>query len=45
MPTDLIVLAIAGLIGIGLSWLVLAYDHRQHMDRQHKALRSFYERD
>jgi hypothetical protein len=44
MPTDLILLAAIGAIGIGLGCLAVGWDRRRHLNRQHHALRSFYER-
>jgi hypothetical protein len=45
MPADLILLAIAFLIGLVLSAVVVRWDHRQLDQRRHRALRSFYERE
>ena len=43
--SDLIALAIIGAIGIVLSVVVVRWDRSRLTDRQHKALRSFYERE
>ena len=43
--TDLIALAIFGAMGIVLSVVSVCWDRRRQMHRQHRALRSFYERE
>jgi hypothetical protein len=45
MPADLIALAAFGAIGLVLSVVVVRWDRRQLVDRQHRALRSFYKRE
>jgi hypothetical protein len=42
---DLIALVIIGAVGIVLSVVVVRWDRGRLVDRQHRALRSFYERD
>lgn len=41
---DLILLAAVGFVGVSLSVVVVRWDRRRYLDRQHRALRSFYER-
>jgi hypothetical protein len=43
--SDLIALAIIGAMGIVLSVVVVVWDRSRQVDRQHRALRSFYERE
>jgi hypothetical protein len=45
MPPDLIALAVIGAMGLVLSVVVVRWDRRRLVDRQHRALRSFYERE
>ena len=45
MSADLIALAIIGAVGIVLSVVVVRWDRGRLVDRQHRALRSFYERE
>jgi uncharacterized membrane protein YqjE len=43
--TDLIALAAFGAVGLVLSVVVVVWDRSRQVDRQHRALRSFYERE
>jgi uncharacterized membrane protein YqjE len=45
MPADLIALAAFGAVGLVLSVVVVVWDRSRQVDRQHRALRSFYERE
>lgn len=45
MTADLILLAFVGLVGLLLASLCVGWDRRRQLDRQHRALRSFYERE
>jgi uncharacterized membrane protein YqjE len=45
MPPDLIALAAFGAVGLVLSVVVVVWDRSRQVDRQHRALRSFYERE
>jgi hypothetical protein len=43
--TDLIALAAFGAVGLVLSVVVVRWDRSRLVDRQHRALRSFFERE
>lgn len=45
MPADLILLAICGAFALLLGTLYVGWDRRREIGRQHRALRSFYERE
>jgi len=45
MPADLILLAVVGAVGLLLGTLHVGWDRRREIGRQHRALRSFYERE
>jgi hypothetical protein len=45
MPADVALLIAVAAIGLVLSVVVVRWDRRRLVDRQHRALRSFYERE